>query len=220
MIASLAGVLVGLAGCTPSSQPPPGPSVSAPDGTPSLGTAPPPASESPDDVVAYEVTYGFAVPTSTVTITNTSPQRAYLVGVYVGDHRGEGDPRFQRISFYFRGGFPSYRFGYVPQITQDGSGDPVVLEGTYFLSVVFDDAQAHDDATGASTVVKAPDRPLGFSRLLDYASAGDFEGQVSYGLGVAASRDGRPLILTGELTRADRAGGFFYVVHVDVHAEF
>jgi hypothetical protein len=153
-----------------------------------------------------------------VTVTNPSTERAYLVGVYVGDHP-EGDPAYQRISFYFRGDFPSYRFGYVPAITEDATGDPVALDGSYFLNVVFDGAQAHDDTSGASTVVETPDRPVGMSRLEDYADAGDFEGYVTYGIGVAAAGGHEPGIRVGELKRPDGAGDFFYVVYVDVRAE-
>jgi hypothetical protein len=84
----------------------------------------------------------------------------------------------------------------------------------YYLSVVFVGAQAHDDA-GDSTVAETPGRPVGFSGLRDYASAGDYEGYVSYGLGLAGA-SGQPAIRAGELKRPDDAGGFFFVIHFDV----
>jgi hypothetical protein len=207
------GLLV-LGGCTGGGEPAPGPST--PGGTQTIGTAtpPPPSVEPTGDGIEYEVTYPFAVPGATVDLVNPPPTAGtpHLVGVYVGDHPSES-PAYQRISFYFRTGFPSYHFGYVPQIVEDASGEPVPLAGTYYLSVVFDGAQAHDDA-GESTVAQTPSRPLGYSGLRDYANAGDFEGYVTYGLGLAGT--GRPEIRTGELKRPDGAGGFFYVVHVDV----
>jgi hypothetical protein len=92
----------------------------------------------------------------------------------------------------------------------------VKLDGAYFLNVVFTGALAHDDTTGKSTVVKTPARPVGMSALLDYATAGDFEGYVTYGVGVAEAGDSAPAIRSGELKRSDGAGGFFYVVHFDV----
>jgi hypothetical protein len=219
LLLAAAAALLALTACSPGAQPPSGPSPSGTDGTPSLGTVslpPPPSSEPPDDGLDYRVTYPFGVPTSTVTITNpdSAPNLPRLVGVYTGDHP-EGDPAYQRVSFYFRGGFPSYRFEYVPGIVQDATGDPVPLDGSHFLSVVFVGAQAHDDS-GNSTVVAAPGRPVGLSRLRDVAPAGDFEGQLSYGLGFASGSGGQPPIRAGELRRPDGAGGFFSVVHVDV----
>jgi hypothetical protein len=182
-------------------------------------------SEPPGDGIEYHVSYGFAVPSPAVTINHPitppiaappAPPLPYLVGVYVGNHP-EGSPPYQRISFYFRGTFPSYRFGYVPNIVNDGSGTPVNLQGNAFLSIVFIDAQAHNNA-GASTVAATPPNPIGFPNLKNYAPAGDFEGHVSYGLGiqVAPASDQVLKIRAGELKRPDGAGGFFYVVHFDV----
>lgn len=214
--AALSGLL--LAGCgdgSPGS--PSGSTTTPPTGTGVLETAPPPTADPGDDGIEHEVTYPFGTPTTAVTHDAGANDRVYLVGVYVGDHP-EGDPAFQRMSFYFRGGFPSYRFGYVPQITADASGDPVPLEGAYFLNVVFTDAQAHDDNTGESTVDQTPARPVHLKALLDYAAAGDFEGHVTYGIGVAELGDSAPAIRVGELMRADGAGDFFYVVYVDVRS--
>jgi hypothetical protein len=231
-IATLLTVLFVLAGCAPTTGTG-GPNATATGATPGASSAsappatvaPPPASEPPDDGIEYRVTYAFAVPSPAVTINHTitppiapppAPPLPYLVGVYVGNHP-EGSPAYQRISFYFRGTFPSYRFGYVPGIVNDGSGTPVALQGNAFLSIVFIDAQAHDN-NGASTVVATPPNPIGFTNLKSYAKAGDFEGRVSYGLGiqVAQGSDQVLKIRAGELKRPDGAGGFFYVVHFDV----
>jgi hypothetical protein len=211
-----------LAGCaTPA--PTPGPSTPAPTASSAggvVGTAPPPTSEPTDDGIEYRVTYGFDVPSNPVTITHqvSPPPLPYLVGVYVGNHP-EGTPAYQRISYYFRVGFPSYTFHYVPEVISDGRGDPVPLQGNSFLSVVFTTAQAHDDA-GASTVVEAAPAVIGFPNLRNYAPAGDFEGHVSYGLGIqtAPNSDQVLRIRSGELKRPDNAGGFFYVVHFDIQS--
>ena len=87
--------------------------------------------------------------------------------------------------------FPSYTFQIVPQVTRDGSGDPVTLPGATFLSVVFTPARS-DAATGPRTV--------GYRRLKGYEQVGDYEGYVSYGVGVAGAT---VLVRTGESTRAD-----------------
>jgi hypothetical protein len=231
-VPTLVTVLFVLAGCAPATGTggPTATSTGSPTGTATQGgapasAAPPPASDPPDDGVEYRVSYPFAVPSPAVTISHPitppiaappAPPLPYLVGVYVGNHP-EGSPPYQRISFYFRGTFPSYRFGYVPNIVNDGSGTPVNLQGNAFLSIVFIDAQAHDN-NGASTVVATPSNPIGFTNVKSYAKAGDFEGRVSYGLGiqVGAGSDQVLKIRAGELKRPDGAGGFFYVVHFDV----
>ena len=225
--------LVGVAGCTApagtggQAAAPPGASIGTPSaGGPSAGPlAPPPTSEPQGDGIEYRVSYPFAVPSSPVTVSQPftppiaappAPALPYLVGVYVGDHP-EGNPPYQRISFYFRGAFPSYRFSYVPKVVQDGSGNTVSLLGNSFLSIVFNPAQAHDN-DGAPTIVKTPANPIGFTNLKSYAFAGDYEGYVSYGLGiqVAPGSDQVLNIRAGELKRPDGAGGYFYVVHFDV----
>ena len=161
------------------------------------------------------MTYGFAVPSTTISVTNPGSSSVFptLVGIYAADHP-EGDPAYQRISFYFRGGLPSYRFRYAPLILEDATGDPVQVIGDHFLEIVFEHAYAHSLETGASTVVETPPRPMAFSRLFDYTSAGDHEGQVTYGLGINGSS--RAAIRSGELKRSDGAGGSFFVLFVDV----
>src|SRR5262245_54305768 len=101
-----ASLIVVLAGCTapsssssalsPASAPAPGASGSA-----AVSLEPSIA------VTDYKVTYGFAVPSGPVRVTHTVPVPPLrtLVGVYVGDHPTD-NPAFQRMSFYFRDGYP------------------------------------------------------------------------------------------------------------------
>jgi hypothetical protein len=227
-IVALAAALA-LAGCdgTPAQNPgPPStatPTTSGPGATVGTGTVP--ASAEPSSgVTDARTTFDFAVPNAEVTVTNpvTPPVPPlglpYLVGIYTGDHP-EGSPKYQRISFYFRAGFPSYRFGYVSQLVQDGSGMPTTIDGDQFLSLVFVDAQAHDNA-GASTVAESPAASLGMSHLVSYTPLGDVEGHVSYGLGVGATAGTgtAPAVRLGQLKRADANGNPFYVVYLDVVA--
>ncbi|MFC0003010.1 AMIN-like domain-containing (lipo)protein [Micromonospora siamensis] len=161
----------------------------------------------------WRVTYGWAVPTTPARVDHVvrppvTPEPGLplstLTGVRVGDHPAEG---YSRISFVFRGPTPGYEVAYVPQVTTDGSGTPVRLPGAAFLSVAFRSAQAHD-AHGASTVTTAPPAAIGFPTLRGWADAGDFEGQVSFGLGLTRAVSVR----LAESTGAD--GG--HVVSVDV----
>jgi hypothetical protein len=174
--------------------------------------------------VSYRVTYGWAVPSTTVQITSEAPvpiaqspatSLPYLVAITAGDHP-EGNPAYARISFTFRGGFPSYRFGYVREVLTQGKGDPVPLTGNGFLEVVFVGAQAHDNA-GRTTIRKAPAPRLGIGSLASYGFGGDYEGYVSYGLGLQAAPNSDQVlrIRTGELVRG-RGPAREYVIHVDV----
>jgi hypothetical protein len=201
------------------------PATTAPTGG-TVATAPPPPKTEPTAAdVEYKVSYDWKVPSTLVTIRHDVrppianpplPPLPYLVGIYTADHP-EAMPKYQRISFYFRGAFPGYHFQYVKQVLDDAKGTPVTLPGNAKLSIVFVDAQAHDNA-GSSTITASPKHPLGFQNLKDYGFAGDFEGHVSFGLGiqVAPGSDQALPIRAGELKKPDGSGGFFYVVHFDV----
>jgi hypothetical protein len=173
--------------------------------------------------VSYRVTYGWGVPSTTVQVTHDTPvptappasSLPYLVSITAGDHP-EGNPAYARISFTFRGGLPSYRFGYVREVLSQGRGDRVPLTGNGFLEVVFVGAQTHDDA-GRTTIRRAPAPRLDLGSLASYGFGGDYEGYVSYGLGVLAAPNSDQVlrIRTGELVRGAGANRE-YVVHVDV----
>ncbi|MGC5021819.1 AMIN-like domain-containing (lipo)protein [Micromonospora sp. DT47] len=161
----------------------------------------------------WHVTYGWAVPTAPARVSHTvrlpltpppGEPLPVLVEVRVGDHPDED---FSRITFAFRGPIPGYEVAYVARVEQDGSGDPVDLPGTAFLALRFNPAQAHDGA-GRNTA-STPPRTIGFPTLRGWAPAGDFEGYLSFGLGL--SRGGLPVRL-GESTRPDGT----HVVSVDV----
>ncbi len=228
----LAGALA-LGGCAAPVGPggtvtqPPGGTPGTPESTASASpmTPEPPADEPTAAALEYRVTYDWGVPSNRVTIPHTvqapiAPAPALplpsLVAIYVGDHP-EGDPKYQRISFYFRGAFPEYNLQYVPSVSAEGSGEAIPLQGNSFLRVGFVNAQAHDNA-GESTVTVMPQDPIGFQNLKSYGSAGDFEGHVTYGLGIQVAPDSDQVlrIRAGELKKPDGVGGIYHVVHVDV----
>jgi hypothetical protein len=214
MLAGAAGtkaLLVGvgallLGGCAPASSAPTTPvSPSVVPSVSSSVSSVEPAS-SPSD---YRVTFGFAVPSGVVRIPHpfTAPPLRTLVGVYAGNHP-EGP--FQRMSFYFRGGYPSYQVSYVPSVVRDPRGDPVSLPGNAFLQLVFTDATA--------SVTASPPSSIGYQNLKGYAPAGDFEGHVTYGLGLMTrpNSDQALPVRLGELMKSDGAGGSYYVIFVDI----
>jgi hypothetical protein len=104
-----------------------------------------------------------------------------LVDVRAGRH-----PDFDRVVFEFRGAVPQHRIDYVDQLVQDGSGDPVAVDGAADLEVVFQGANAHD-VDGTPTVSPRRFSP-GLPAVKELAQVGDFEAVVSYGIGVDRER--------------------------------
>ncbi len=104
-----------------------------------------------------------------------------LVSVRAVEHKG-----YDRVVFTFRGAPPGYRVGYAPRVADQG-GRALALRGRAFLAVTFEPARAHDPGGAAtvSTVTLTPASPV----LRQVRFAGDFEGRVSFGLGLAG-RDG------------------------------
>jgi len=104
-----------------------------------------------------------------------------LVDVRAGSHAG-----FDRVVFEFRGAVPEHRIGYVDQLVEDGSGDPVSVAGAADLEVVFQGANAHRE-NGSPTVSPRRFSP-GLPAVKEIAQLGDFEAVVSYGIGVDQRR--------------------------------
>ncbi|CAI3802589.1 AMIN-like domain-containing (lipo)protein [Pseudarthrobacter sp. MM222] len=180
---------------TPTGTPTAVPSMAAPPGdTDEIG---PP--QSGDRVIASSIALDWSWPGPGRTFKAThdnpvpiaSPPAAPLPTLYAigaGQHASETPP-YDQLSFRFTGGFPSYDIEFVPELLADGSGLPVPLPGAgAILKVVFRGAQAHTADGTASTVTSAPPPGVGYKALTSYAPAGDFEGVLSYGLGV-----GRPM---------------------------
>lgn len=197
------------AGPTPAGQSPspdPGPVAGGPKPS---GPAVAPTGE-PGPRQPFRVTADWTTRPVAVSHPLTAPPLRYLEQVRFGDHPGE-DPAYSRVTFAFDGGFPSYDIRYVPAVEQDGSGDKLELPGNAFVRIVFRDARAHDDAGKAAP---RPPETVGYPTLRGYRFGGDFEGHVTFGLGlqVAANSDQVLPIRVGELVRADGS----YVVAVDV----
>jgi hypothetical protein len=164
--------LAGLAGCgtTPASQPG--------SATPSATATSSPHSPAPSS----------PSPTPTPSSTPSSAPRActqagnYLTSVRVGEHAG-----YDRVVFQFSGGMPGWDVARVAAVYQDPKGTPVALAGQSYLRVVFHGATAwcaqppHLTYTGPSALT-----PF-YPELLVVAGAGDFEGYLSFGIGLAAA---------------------------------
>jgi hypothetical protein len=146
-------------------------------------------------------------PTADVTVPYSGqvPPVPTLVAIRVGAHPEGG---YDRAAFEFEGS-PGYQVGYRSEIFYDGSGAPVDLEGDAFIQVVFNPAQAHDDA-GQSTLSSPPIQPVevDFATLESYVLNGDFEGYVSVALGLDEK--------VGFNVEHHQMANGHYVVYVDV----
>jgi hypothetical protein len=102
-----------------------------------------------------------------------------------------------RVTFTFQGAAPGWRVRYVPKVAGTG-GQAVPLDGEAFLEVTFEPARARDTA-GRPTF---PDGDIGPGAvsIRQVRFAGDFEGEVRFGIGVAG-RDGFRVVEQGDPTR-------------------
>jgi peptidoglycan hydrolase-like protein with peptidoglycan-binding domain len=143
--------------------------------------------EKGDDAMNIEASEGRAAESMDATATTeeqrqdvTARTTSRLVDVRVGGHR-----TFDRVVFEFTGPRPGFLIRYVPQVFEDGSGDPVPLKGRAFIEAILRPAVAHDD-DGSPTFPGPLPVIVNTAALRDIADAGDFEGQITWGIGVAA----------------------------------
>jgi hypothetical protein len=217
----LIALLLLVAGCgsAPSAPSPPGPAAPATaapaTAAPATGAAEEPAAPPATGAAAgrpYRVVADWSVPSKPVAVTHPAdvPPLRYLAEVRFGDHPGE-DPAFTRVTFAFVEGFPSYDIAYVPNVPAEGTGEPLALPGNAFLRITFRDARTVDD-DGRSA--PRPAERLGYPTLRGYGFGGDFEGHVTFGLGlaVAPGSDQALPIRVGEVVRPNG----WHVVAVDV----
>jgi hypothetical protein len=117
-----------------------------------------------------------------------SGRQAEMFGVVTGCH-----PTFDRFVIRARFATPGYDVRYVNQIIADGSGQPVTLPGTRRIRVLIRDARGH--TTGGTNLLPGVVTPL-CPNLRQIKKAGDFEGVVSFGLGLRRKTGFRVFRLT------------------------
>jgi hypothetical protein len=210
---------------TPSATAPASPATTpAPARTPGPGaSSPAPSSRVVSSGVAYpwhwpndparpgRVTHAYAVP--------PVPE---LVQISVGYHPGErGQLPYNRMSFTFTGAFPGYHFEWASKLASDASGQLVPLAGSDVLKIVFTQAQAHTADGTRSTIVSQPGRPIGYPFMTDFAQAGDFEGVLTYGIGVTRPvphSNPQTMVRAYEVEVVTATGQHRYIVAIDVDA--
>ncbi|TFD45761.1 MULTISPECIES: AMIN-like domain-containing (lipo)protein [Cryobacterium] len=162
----------------------------------------------------YRVEHEFPVPIA----GPPAPPLPYLYSIAAGTHPSDNPP-YDQMSFRFQSGFPSYDIEYVPKLIADGSGANIPMPGSQsILRVVFRTAQAHLE-NGTSSIVSAPAPVIGYPAITRYASAGDFEGYVTYGIGVGRPADTNPQtrVRVYEVEKIE-LGRHLYVVAIQVDA--
>ena len=92
------------------------------------------------------------------------------------------------------GGKPGYDVRYVNRIVADGSGNPIALLGTKRIRIRIRPARGHTSA--GANLLPSTITP-GCANLRQVKKAGDFEGVVSYGLGLSRKTGFRVFRLTG-----------------------
>jgi hypothetical protein len=115
--------------------------------------------------------------------------QAELFAIAAGCHA-----TFDRFVIRARFATPGYSVRYVSQVVHDGSGNPVSLLGTKRIHVVIREARGH--TSGGSNLLPGTLTPL-CSNLRQVKGAGDFEGVVSFGLGLRRKTGFRVFRLTG-----------------------
>ena len=122
----------------------------------------------------------------------SAAEQPLLIGV-----RAAHNPGFDRVVFEFSGGLPSSTpdTGYVggPALIGDPSGRPVYVAGRYILQFTMRGVRGHTE-NGTDT---SPNRTaFALPNVLTVVQSGDFEGVVTYGIGVASRQSFRVFTLS------------------------
>ncbi len=138
---------------------------------------------------------GFDMPTPTTGRSSADATRQQdgtpiLRAVRTGEHSG-----LDRLAFEFDGaGLPAWRVEYVAQPEPDcGSGEPVPVAGVAWLQIRFIGAQAHTDAGEPTSGPRR--RTLNQPVLRELVRSCDFEGQVTWVVGVASRNAYTPRVM-------------------------
>ncbi|GGK56400.1 hypothetical protein Ppa06_10570 [Planomonospora parontospora subsp. parontospora] len=157
----------GTGSAPPAVQDPPdaqdSPGARSPQGRTSAPQAPPTGPEPPTSTAAVRV--------------ERHPDEPPLVtGVRFAEHGG-----YDRVVIDFRGDLPGYTVDWVPELVQDGSGEPIDVEGGAYLQVTMLPANAHTES-GTPTLTGGPILQAGLGNVRSVVKTGDFEAVVGVGI--------------------------------------
>lgn len=122
---------------------------------------------------------------------------SYLTAIRVARH-----PAYDRVVFQFAGGVPGYSVRYVTGVMADPSARPVLLPGRAYLQVVFHPAsEIRQNPSGSPPITRTYTGPSTLTpllpTLLQVRAAGDFEGYLTFGIGLSGRARVRAFTLTG-----------------------
>jgi hypothetical protein len=134
------------------------------------------------------VAFGLPPFTTAPKSSGGSGGQAEVFGVATGCHA-----TFDRFVIRARFATPGYAVRYVRRIIADGSGEPVPLRGTKRIRVIVRNARGHTQR--GTNLLPAARTPL-CPNLRQVKTAGDFEGVVTFGLGLRRKTGFRVFRLT------------------------
>lgn len=198
VLLALLSITVAMTGCKRSEPDPsvvPAPQVpTAPTVPPAPVAAPEPPAVAADAPVPASAAAGIATPrvnASKGAATRAFPKPPVLRAVRTATQQG-----YDRIAFEFdSAGLPAWRAEYVDRpVVNCGSGEPVRVDGNAWLQISFTGAQAHTEK-GEST--KSPRRrKLSLPVARELVRTCDFEGEITYVVGVAKPNPYTPRIMS------------------------
>lgn len=121
-------------------------------------------------------------PASAVAGTTRTSSGAQTGNAVLVDIRAASHPRFDRVVFEFAVRAPRVSVTWVDELTGIGSGLPIPVAGRAILQVRMSGTDAHVNGTPTVPVRTA----YAMKNVITTVSAGDFEGEVVYGIGVLA----------------------------------
>ncbi len=145
-------------------------------------------------VVVFVLLFGSTWVAPQARAAAAQPAVSTLVAIRAAYHP-EATPRYDRVVFQFNGPVPHVDTPhYVTQLIADPSGRPVKISGQAILAITMRDiAQAHN-TQGRLT---APTRiKYCLRNVREVANAGDFEGVLTYGIGLNHKSQIRVFTLT------------------------
>lgn len=147
----------------------------------------------------------------TTTSAVAAPQTSTLVAIRAAHH-----PDYDRVVFEFTGPVPAQRVaGYVPELIGDPSGLPVPVAGDAILQVRMASARGHDD--NGNVTYGPTRRTYALPNVIQVVNSGDFEGVLTFGIGLAQRTGVTMFTLTGPSRIVVDIATPFRTVPVNVH---
>jgi hypothetical protein len=179
---ALAVVALTLAACGNEPEPAATPSPAPTTATPEPEATPAPESSPSREAEGDGIDPLEGASTEPATKPAGNEEVALLTDVRAARHEG-----YDRVVFEFRNELPGYDVRYVePPLHEDGSGDPVELEGAHVVQVRMELALDADlNQEGAPMTYTGPQRfKPGTPEVVELARAGGFEGVLTWGIGL------------------------------------